>query len=169
MKGQAFFDVKHDAARPFAVRAAGGEIVAVGTRFDVRLDPGSMRVVLVEGTVSVKSRNRAAPKTVLHAGQQLVDRAGAAPVVSEADVDAALNWQRGFVTFDNDTLATAAAELNRYSKDQIVVADPRIAGLRVSGVFQAGDPLRFGRTLAQIHPVQMKRSGPDQLEIVAAQ
>lgn len=168
LRGRAFFDVKHDARRPFAVRADGREVVALGTRFDVRVDPGDVRVVLVEGTVSVSSLSPTAPLTVLHAGEQLVDRAGAAPLVSPARIDEALNWQRGFVTFDDDTLAAAAAELNRYSRDQIVVRDPRVARLRVTGMFQAGDPERFGRTLAQIHPVRMVRTGVGQLEIVPA-
>ncbi len=165
-RGQAFFEVKHDAARPFAVQAAGREVVALGTRFEVRVDPQSVRVVLVEGVVRVKSANLASPPSVLHAGEQLVDRAGMPPIVSAAHVDDALNWERGFVTFNNDTLSTAAAELNRYSVDQLIVRDPRVASLRVTGMFRAGDPVRFGRTLAEIHPVKIVRAGPDKLEIV---
>jgi transmembrane sensor len=168
LRGRAFFEVKHDARRPFAVHADGREVVALGTRFDVRMDPGRVRVVLVEGTVSVQSLSPAAPPTVLHAGEQLVDRAGASPVVSPARIEEALNWQRGFVTFDDDTLAAAAAELNRYSRDQIVVRDPHVARLRVTGMFQAGDPMRFGRILAQVHPVRMVRTGAGQLEILPA-
>jgi transmembrane sensor len=168
VKGRAFFDVAHDARRPFVVAANGREVSALGTRFDVRLDPGQVRVVLVEGRVSVKSAHRSSPPTVLKAGEQLVDRAGDAPVVSIANVEETLNWRDGFITFNDDTLSTAAAELNRYSNDQLVVRDPRIARMRISGMFRAGDVARFGRTLAQIHPVRIVRTGADHLEIVAA-
>jgi transmembrane sensor len=167
-KGQAFFEVKHDAGRPFRVQAAGREVVALGTRFEVRLDPQSVRVVLVEGVVRVKSADLAALPSVLHAGEQLVDRAGLPPVVSAAQVDDATNWQHGFLTFNNDTLATAAAEMNRYSPNQLIVRDPRVATLRVTGMFRAGDPVRFGRTLAEIYPVKLVPAGPDKLEIVPA-
>jgi transmembrane sensor len=168
IRGRAFFDVKHDASRPFSVRAGEREVVAVGTRFDVKLDPGRMRVVLVEGRVMVRSPDRAAPPTMLRAGQQLISRHGAPPEVSEAQVDEALNWQRGYLTFDDETLSAAAAELNRYSNDRLVVRDPRVAALRVTGQFRAGDVARFGRTLAEIHPVRIVRTGPEQYEIVAA-
>jgi transmembrane sensor len=167
-RGQAFFEVKHDVQRPFSVQAAGREVVALGTRFEVRLDPRSVRVVLVEGVVQVRTPNPTWAPTVLHAGQQLVDRAGAPPEVSAAHVDEALNWERGFVTFNNDTLTTVAAELNRYSSDRLIVRDPRVAALRITGMFRAGDPVRFGRTLAEIQPVKIVRVGPDQLEIVPA-
>ncbi len=40
--------------------------------------------------------------------------------------------------------------------------------MRISGMFRAGDVERFGRTLAQIHPVRLVRTGADHLEIVAA-
>lgn len=168
VQGRAFFDVKPDPQRPFSVRAAGREVVAMGTRFDVRLDPGLVRVVLVEGRVWVRSSNSASPPTVLRPGQQLTDRSGLLPVVSPARLDEAMNWQRGFVTFDDDTLAAAAAELNRYGGDQLVVRDPRVASLHVTGMFRAGDAARFGRTLAQIHPVRVVRIGAGQLEIVPA-
>ncbi len=168
LKGRAFFDVAHNARRPFVVEAAGRQVVAIGTRFDVRLDPGRVRVVLVEGRVAVRSSGSAASPTLLSAGEQLDARAGMVPVVSAADVQEVLNWQRGFVTFDNDTLAAAVAELNRDDIDQVMVRDRRVADLRISGLFRAGDVGRFGRALAQIHPVRIVRTGPHRFEIVSA-
>jgi transmembrane sensor len=56
--GEAVFDVAKDASRPFVVRAAGSEVVALGTVFSVRLLPQgqgeSLAVVLVEGRVEVR-------------------------------------------------------------------------------------------------------------------
>lgn len=164
-KGRAYFDVKHDATRPFVVKAGGQEVIALGTRFDVRLDPGRLQVVLAQGRVSVgPTRHDLAPH-ILTSGETLV-AAGDAVTVAPADLDAATNWRRGLLTFHNDTLATAAAEFNRYSTDRLIVRDPRVAGLRVTGAFRAGDAGRFGRTLTQIHPVMMVRTGPGELEIV---
>jgi transmembrane sensor len=167
-QGRAFFDVAHDARRPFSVRAGSQDITAVGTRFDVRLDPESVHVVLVEGRLSVSSPGAASSPTLLGAGQQLVAQAGKAPVVSAADLDEALNWQRGLITFHNDSLAAAVAMLNRYSQDQLVVRDPRIGRLRISGMFRVGDVGRFGRALAQVHPVRIVQTAPHRFEIVAA-
>jgi transmembrane sensor len=43
----------------------------------------------------------------------------------------ALGWRRGVIVFDHTTLADAAAELNRYNHQQIVVADPAAALMRI--------------------------------------
>jgi transmembrane sensor len=166
--GRGFFDVQHDAARPFAVRAGAREVVALGTRFDVRLDPGRLQVMLVEGRVAVAALRGGAPPVSLRPGQQLVELAGTPPTISAADVEESRNWRQGLVTFHDATLAAATAEINRYSRDRLVVRDPRLARLRVSGVFRAGEAGRFGRTLAQVHPLRLVRTGPTELELVAA-
>jgi transmembrane sensor len=49
--GEAYFEVTHDVARPFIVRAGRRRIVAVGTQFSVRLESGDVRVSVTEGTV----------------------------------------------------------------------------------------------------------------------
>jgi transmembrane sensor len=78
-----------------------------------------------------------------------------------------LGWQQGYVTFDNETLVAAVAEINRYSSQQLIVRDPNVAALRVTGQFRRGDAERFGRTVAEIYPVRVVRRGPKALELVA--
>src|SRR3546814_13413031 len=80
---------------------------------------------------------------VLAPGDALVVSADAAPVRFKVDVDQQLRWREGFVEFADATLAEAAAEMNRYSGKQIVIGDPAIGRLRVSGVFRTGNPERF--------------------------
>jgi transmembrane sensor len=168
VQGRAHFDVAHDTSRPFTVRAGDRAVVAVGTQFDVRLDPGRVRVVLTEGRVAVSRTADKGPPTMLRAGQQLDAATGRDPVVSPADLDGSRDWREGVVTFDDTPLAVAVADLNRTSADQLVVRDPQIARLRISGRFQTGDSARFGRTLAQVHPVRVVETAPHRFEIVAA-
>lgn len=167
LKGRAFFAVKHDPARPFAVRAGGHEIVALGTQFDVRLDPGSFHVVLVQGRVSVSTGSGSAP-VVLNAGQQLVQSDAGKAIVSSATVEDSRTWQQGLATFRDKPLAAVADELNRYTSERLVVRDPSVAELHVSGVFRTGDVARFGRTLAEIYPVRVVRRSANEWEIVPA-
>lgn len=167
-QGHAFFEVARDPTRPFAVAAGDRQVVAVGTKFDVRVDPGRMRVVLVEGRVSVGSPGSTAAPTLLKAGQQLEAQAGQPPVVSTANIDAILDWQQGFVTFDDMPLSEVVKVLNQGGPDQLAIGDPRIAGLRISGRFKTGDLARFGRALAQVHPVRLVQTAPHHFEIVPA-
>ncbi len=165
LHGQAVFAVAHDRARPFIVAVADRSVTALGTRFEVRADPGLMRVVLVEGSVAVRTGG---PPIFLLPGQQLVARGDRAPVVSAADVGAVGDWQRGIVSFHDMPLSVAATEFNRYAVTPLVVRDPKIAGYRVSGSFHTDDAARFARTVAEIYPVRVVTTGKDHLEIVAA-
>jgi transmembrane sensor len=157
LRGQALFDVAKDVHRPFVVQAAGREVVALGTVFDVRMDSSGFKVALVEGHVAVTDRRSArlvvnAP-TVLRAGQAFTARGGEAGSVASVDTQAALLWRDGLIELDDVTLAEAARELNRYSPRQIVVSDPQLASLRVSGVFRTGAPERFVRVIAEVFAV----------------
>lgn len=164
-RGQAFFQVAHDRSRPFVVSAFDRTVTALGTAFEVRLDRRAVRVVLVEGRVSV-GHGTASP-VALRAGQQLVaDDSGTK--VSAADVAAVEDWQRGVVTFKGTTLAAAAAEMNRYSTTQLVVDDPRVARLKVSGVFHTDDARRFAQTIEQIYPVKVIAAAGGASRIVPA-
>ena len=164
-RGRAFFEVAHNPQRPFVVHAADRKVVDVGTQFEVQLGADRLRVVLVDGRVSVSAVGSASSPIPLRAGQQLVAQAGRAPVVSPANVQATQSWRNGMVTFQDTPLSAAAAELNRYGEDQLVVRDPRIGRLPVSGAFRAGDAARFGRILSQIHPVRIVQTGPHIFEI----
>jgi transmembrane sensor len=53
--GEAFFEVAHDATRPFIVQAGNKRVVAVGTKFSVRRNGEDIRVVVTEGKVRVES------------------------------------------------------------------------------------------------------------------
>ncbi len=168
MRGEAFFDVAHDAARPFAVRADRQEVVALGTRFDVALQPAQVRVILVEGRVSVRAVGSTGAPTLLRPGQQLVSRDGQAPVVSPVGSDPSPIMQDGYVDFENVTLAAAAKTLNGRGAGRVIVKDPRVAGLRISGRFKANDLPRFGVALTLLHPVRFVKRGPQEWEVVWA-
>ena len=51
LSGEAFFEVKHDASRPFVVEAAGTSVTVLGTRFNVREEEDKVITTLVEGSV----------------------------------------------------------------------------------------------------------------------
>jgi transmembrane sensor len=169
LNGRAFFDVAHDRAHPFAVQAGGRVVTALGTQFDVRLTPGAVRIVLAEGSVSVASApgRPAAPPVKLAPGQAFAAQDGAAGKVSSADVGEALAWRQGIVEFHDQPLSEAIRLLNRYTRAQIVIKDPSVAALRITGVFKTGDIERFGRSVSQVLPVQMVARDANTYELVS--
>lgn len=151
LKGQARFDVAHNAARPFSVDVGDRRVVATGTAFNVEILGREVNVTLLEGSVVVAPVGAPAAKVVpLRAGEQLVASVGAAaPRVDPIKVEDATAWQRGKIVLDNVPLQQAILRVNRYSDRKVVVADGEAAALTVSGVFQTGDPDTFARAMAQ--------------------
>ena len=166
VSGRAFFDVRHDSTRPFTVLAGNLRLVDIGTKFDVERLRTNVQVSLAEGRISVTAPGLPSP-LLLSAGDRLTAQGDTKPQVTRMPGDALPSWQTGFASFDNMKLSDAAAVLNRYPGPELVVRDPRVADLRVSGMFKLGDAERFGRTLEQIYPVRVKQANGE-VEIVPA-
>jgi transmembrane sensor len=165
-RGRAFFVVVHDPSRPFAVAAFDRRVIAVGTRFDVNLAADALTVTLEEGRLRVATADRAAGPVMLEAGQQLVERSGKDTVRTLGERTAnVIAWRTGLVSFDDQPLAEAAAVMNRYSRDQIVIGDPAVASIRVSGQFRAGEADRFAQTVAELYGLKPVRRA-NQIELV---
>lgn len=173
-EGQAVFKVQGDAARPFDVLAGPLRITVVGTRFSVRYTPGvpgdaGVRVAVEEGRVRVARADDAEPEVIeLTAGQQ-VSSGGDGRLTAIAAVPAAgiAPWRDGRVSFDDTPLSQALAEFARYGSTHLVVRDPGVGALRLTGTF---DPRRldnFTRSLPSVLPVQLRAHGAV-TEIVAA-
>ncbi len=76
-RGEAFFHVSKDAARPFFVETPAGSVRVTGTQFNVRTEAdGQLEVTVLEGSVQVRPGESPTPQS-LHAGDQLVREQGA--------------------------------------------------------------------------------------------
>jgi len=158
LKGQANFEVAKDKSRPFVVYAADRRITAVGTAFDVRLDQRGVCVTMVDGKVAVdqlaaraehQTHHESVARTQLEAGEQLTAPVGGAASVRGADLERSTSWRVGRLVFEADRLADAIAEMNRYSRAPIVIADSSIGDLRISGVFSTDKPQAFTDALTE--------------------
>jgi transmembrane sensor len=90
----------------------------------------------------------------LAAGEQVtVTPAAAAPSPKRANVAAATAWTQRSLVFDSSPLTEVAEEFNRYNTRQLVINDPELADIHVSGVFSSVDPallLKFLRTQPEL-------------------
>jgi transmembrane sensor len=157
-KGRVFFDVEPDRSRPFSVAAASRRVVAIGTRFEVDVGAGGLRVTLSQGRVAIEALEPGTETVTLVPGQQFVEAGDRRTILSVAtDSNTPPAWRRGLIDLDDRPLSEAVAEVNRYSSEQIVVRDPDIAALRISGQFRAGNAARFAQTVAEVLPVRVVR------------
>lgn len=162
LRGEAIFDDVHDPGRPFVVQAGGYRVRALGTTFQVRINPQDLAVTLMDGRVAVSKNAPAGGKpsatTILSPGERLVLRSDGKSAIDRPSLAGLTAWQRGEVVFDDVTLAHAVDEVNRYGGVRVHLDDPDLAQLRVSGVFTVYDPLEFAQALAKLKHLRVVQS-----------
>lgn len=152
-QGEAFFVVAKDPTRSFVVTAGGKRIVALGTQFSVRRDGADLRVIVTEGAVRVESAKRSGQLT---AGSVAHTRDDDLLVQNESvgEAERLLSWREGYLTFHETSLAEAAAELNRYNTRHIIIDDPKVAAIRISGTFKPNHYEAFVRLMQEGYAIQ---------------
>ncbi|AQR61665.1 hypothetical protein BZG35_08380 [Brevundimonas sp. LM2] len=138
-RGEAFFDIASDPARPFYVHAGDARIRVVGTRFNVRRDRDRVVVTVDHGVVAVApTSNLDNPATVVVGRQAVVQ--DQAVTAEPAPLDGqATAWRRGQLVFNQTPLREVVAELNRYRAGRILVLNADLADQTVSGAFNTAN------------------------------
>jgi transmembrane sensor len=169
-RGEALFDVVHDAARPFYVHVGDAVIRDVGTQFEVRLHSDRDIDVLVdEGQVEVRGAVATDWVRALSAGEQLFIAGPNLKVmaVSRKQVADDLAWREGALVFDGEPLSQALDEVGRYTRTRIVLGGPKVASLHISGRFRTDDVQGFFRALQAALPVEVSQPQPGTVYIAA--
>ncbi len=145
LEGEAFFDVQHDAAKPFLVRTKHAVTQDLGTQFDVRAYPSdsTVQVVVAEGRVALtaeagdRSSEHAGTAVQLVAGQLgRTTSAGEVTVRATGDADRYLAWTQGRLVFKETPLHEALPELSRWFDLRFELGDSTIGNRRLTGSFQ---------------------------------
>lgn len=161
VKGEAYFQIVHDAAHPFTVLAGNHSILDLGTKFTVRESQGELRVALMEGSAriaDVSSNSAQKPVTLAPGDVALASNGGISvarkPIRVLADD---LAWRHGGLVFHDASLAEAVAQFNRYAKVKLVVSDPRVASLTINGAFRATGTEEFAGVAHEIFGLHVER------------
>jgi ferric-dicitrate binding protein FerR (iron transport regulator) len=128
--GEAYFQVAHDASRPFEVKARDMELRVLGTTFNVNAysDEDAVKATLVEGSIQIR---KGVQKKIIKPGQQ----AQVLPddiKVTDVDVDRITAWKQGYFRFKEDKLSEAMRNVARWY-DVEVVYEGNAAGVEVTG------------------------------------
>lgn len=137
LRGEAYFDVVHDAARPFTVHSAGAQIVDVGTKFTVRDDSGgTVRVAVAAGSVRLSEGAMPDSGIILAAGDAAtVGTAGAATRSRGALAESDTAFTHGRLVFRDAPLGEVAAELRRWYGIELRTSGSALARRRLTATF----------------------------------
>lgn len=141
LRGEALFDVRHDDARPFTVRAGDALVRDIGTTFSVTADSAAgVRVVVTQGAVALRTAEEAtSQEVVLRRGDRATLSAGRVRAERAAATDDDVAWTRGRLVFRDAPFEQVAADLRRWYGVNLRAADATIAGRRLTASFE-GEP-----------------------------
>jgi transmembrane sensor len=166
IEGQAQFQVQKDPARAFVVHSGTTLVRAVGTEFDVYRQKTHTTVGVMEGRVAVGRTNIASPLVLVAAGEQVVvpDAGIATPAPQPMDPATVRAWTQHRLVFRSTPLAEVVAEFNRYNVRQMVLRDPALGGILISGVFSSTQPAALLRFLSEQPGVAIDES-TDEIQV----
>jgi len=188
VRGEAHFFVEKNPAWPFIVNAGGIDVRAVGTAFNVRIDPAAVEVLVTEGRVRVDAAptDRAAANSsvaaaplipVLEARQRAVvprpmaAQPAPAPVQPEiatltpGEIERVLAWQHRLLDFNATPLREIVAEFNRRNVIQILVIDPELGSIPISATLRSDNIDGFVALLEQGFGARAERRGDSEILI----
>ncbi|WP_051237619.1 FecR domain-containing protein [Ottowia thiooxydans] len=142
--------------RPFWVHTPFGGMQALGTRFTVRLEEKRARVGVQEGAVALHPAQHTSsgdmPAVVSVGEIRFLSQDGTRIAESQGFGDD--DWAEGVIAGKNIRLQALLAEMERYRHGRIV-CDPRVAELRVSGLFHIKDTDQALQFLMQTQPIHV--------------
>ncbi|WP_267220954.1 FecR family protein [Dyella silvae] len=183
VSGNALFDVGKDPARPMLVNVGGHVLQDIGTVFDVMRGTGGDTLTVISGHVRVWNAPPAWPNETktfmdtlrddseavadLIAGQQVTMHSNHVSTVRAAPLNEVTAWLPTDIHFQRETVGEVARRFNAYTTTPLIIEDPRIADMRISGVFHANNPQAFVTYLASLPGVYVVQGG-DRVRIVAS-
>ena len=157
---EATFDVAHDPARPFLIRAGDREIRVVGTEFNLRRRDGRMVLTVRRGVVEVRPVGAvASAPTRVRVGQQLIHvEATGRSVLTTVDPEEAFGWTSGHLIYRDQPLSEVAADLSRRFARPVRTADVRTAETPFTGVLILDGETAVVEHLQALAPVTVIRA-----------
>ena len=140
LEGEAYFEVRHDEARPFSVRTASAVVEDLGTAFLVREYSVDIRtrVAVRSGAVAVSAKGATdASATGLRAGQAVDMDSSGAVVQLAGDTTSYWAWTTGRLVFDAVPLPEVLTRLSRWYGVEFRMTDSTLEQQYFTGAFAA--------------------------------
>jgi len=157
-----------DDRRPMEVHVENGVVSGRGKIFDVRLgQDGVVSIHVINGTFAVSNAarpgRRASAFVPVVAGKTIRLSSFGFLRSSGSTIKDVETWPSGLIDFDQTPLSAVVAEANRYSSVQIVLADPDLASIKMSGTFRINDTAKLAQRLSDLLNLSLRRTPTEEL------
>lgn len=116
LRGEAYFEVAHQANAPFSVLTPKGLVEDIGTHFNISAYPDdpTESTTLLEGSVRVTNKHSQQVKLLPGQQGQLSYSTIKPLMVDKAGLDEIMAWKNGLFLFDNEKLSSIMQKLSRW-------------------------------------------------------
>ena len=162
LHGDAYFDVRHDAAKPFSVRVGDAIVEDIGTTFTIESDAGdTTSVSVMTGSVRLRPTSSSANAgAVLSAGDRgAMSANGQVRTYPHSVTDDATAWTSGRLVFRDASLARVTGELKRWYGVTLHVADSSLATQHVNATFTDEPVDQVLKVIGSVLGARIERQG----------
>lgn len=124
LTGEGYFEIAHNAAKPFNVSVNGVEVRVLGTHFNINAydDERIMKTTLLEGSVKVR---KGLTSTMIKPGEQVQVENNANLLnpqfrVEPVNVDVEVAWKNGVFRFESIDIETIMRQIGRWYDVQVI-------------------------------------------------
>ena len=141
LDGEAYFEVEHDARRPFVV--VTGQVVStvLGTTFNVHAysEDENYQITLATGSLLVDGGPESRSVRLRPGEQGFFERTSGLLSLRRVNVEQVLSWQEDRLYFRAEPLASIARSLERQFNVDITIPDERLRRICFTGEFVDGE------------------------------
>ncbi len=142
LEGQAYFDISHDAARPFIVHTGKIETTVLGTAFDIKAWPINEDVIVTVTRGKVRVGDQHKILGIITPNQQITfNKKEAKAIQKTIDIRPHLAWKEQDLFFDDVTVAEATNLLEDRFNVRIYFNDESISSKRFTTTFMKDESL----------------------------
>lgn len=135
--GEAYFDIAHDASKPFIIHSNGVAIKVLGTAFNVKAYPDQkeVKVTVTRGLVEVSDGNKKVYGQVRPDEELAVNVTSGESAAKEVKADEVKAWTDKFLIFDDANMEQAAEILHKRFQVNVVFGNDLLKKCRIQATF----------------------------------
>ncbi|WP_455584586.1 FecR family protein [Bacteroides sp.] len=147
LDGEAYFEVAHNAQKPFIVETDKGSVEVLGTKFNLEAysDNNSFITSLMEGSVKVTSGTN---ELLIKPDQMAILEHGKLKATPIEDYNV-YRWKEGLICFKNETFKNIMAKFETCYGVTIKIENEKVLNSRYTGKFRQSDGISYALRVLQ--------------------
>lgn len=147
LNGEAYFEVAHNAHKPFIVETTKGNVEVLGTKFNLEAyaDKNSFVTSLMEGSVKVTSGNN---ELLIKPDEMAILEHGKLRVTPIEDYNV-YRWKEGLICFRDETFVNIMNKFETCYGVTIKIENQKVLNSRYTGKFRQSDGISYALRVLQ--------------------